>query len=155
MRKLANFLRLERRDRRLLIEASLLLLVARAALRILPFRTVVRFLSRPAPAPPLGEAEVAALVRRVRCAVRSATRNGAGRAVCFPQGIAAHLMLSHRRAPSTLYYGVAKTATGELEAHVWVRIGSLPVVGCDAARRFTIMTSFPRDLSVPAFGHVP
>ena len=112
MSKLAKFLRLEPFDRRLLIEASLLLLVARGALRVLPFRTVVGVINRAAPATSLDAAAAAALVRRVRWAVRSGARNGPGRAVCFPQGIAAHLMLSRRGAPSTLYYGVAKTRDG-------------------------------------------
>jgi hypothetical protein len=155
MSKLAKVLRLGRSDRRLLLEASLLLLLARAALSVLTFKTVLRLIDRAAPSRPLGEDEAAALVRRVRWAVRSGARNGPGRTVCFPQGIAAHLMLSRRGAPSTLYYGVAKTPAGALEAHVWVRAGALPVVGCAAAPRFTLMTHFPRDLSAPAFGSRP
>lgn len=152
MSRLAKFLQLERLDRRLLIEASLLLLAARAALAMLPFRTVVRVINHAVPAPPLAAAEAASLIRRVRWAVRSGARNGPGRAVCFPQGIAAHLMLSRRGALCTLYYGVAKTQTGEIEAHVWVRAGALPVIGCGAAPRYAVMTNFPRDLAVPRSG---
>jgi hypothetical protein len=155
MSKLAKFLRLGRSDRRLLLEASLLLLVARAALSLLAFKTVVRLIDRAAPARPLDPAAAAALVRRVRWAVLSGARNGPGRAVCFPQGIAAHLMLARRGVPSTLYYGVAKTPAGALEAHVWVRAGAAPVVGCAAAPRFALMTCFPRDRSAPAFGNRP
>ena len=154
MSKLAKLRRLAPCDRRLLIEASLLLLVARAALSLLPFRTVVSAVSSCASSAPLDEAAALALVRRVRWAVRAATRNGPGRAVCFPQGIAAHIMLSRRGMPSRLYYGVAKTAAGALDAHVWVRAGSLAVIGCGAAARFALMTAFPRDGAVSG-GNAP
>jgi hypothetical protein len=142
MTKLAKFRRLQRPDRRLLIEASLLLLAARAALRVLPFQTIVHFVSRGS-AVSRGEAEARELARRVRWAVTAGARHGPGQSVCFPQAIAAHLLLRRRGAPSTIYYGVAKTAAGELEAHVWVRAGALAVVGCGAAARFTLMTTFP------------
>ncbi|HXQ52404.1 MAG TPA: lasso peptide biosynthesis B2 protein [Stellaceae bacterium] len=142
MGKVAKFFRIAPADRRLLVEASLLLLLARAALKLLPFRTLVRILFRPVDHGP-GEAEASTIVGRVRWAVLSGARNGPVSMVCFPQAIAAHLMLRRRRVPSTLYYGVAKTADGGIEAHVWVRAGALPVVGCETAARFTVMTTFP------------
>jgi hypothetical protein len=143
MKNLAKFRRLQASDRRLLIEASLLLLAARAALRVLPFKTIVGLVSRRTPDPPCDENAARALVDRVSWAVQTGARHGPGRAVCFPQAIAAHLLLARRGTRSTIYYGVAKTAAGGLEAHVWVRAGSLAVVGCGAAPRFTLMTTFP------------
>lgn len=142
MTKLAKFRRLQPPDRRLLIEASLLLLAARAALRILPFQTIVHFVSRGA-ALSLGETEARELVRRVRWAVQAGARHGPGQSVCFPQAIAAQLLLRRRGAATTIYYGIAKTVAGELQAHVWVRAGALAVVGCGVAGRFTLMTTFP------------
>jgi len=144
MKTLTKFRRLPSLDRRLLIEASLLLLVARAALRILPFKTIVQWVSRSQAALAFDEEQARALVGRVRWAVQASARHGPGKSVCFPQAIAAHLLLARRGAPSTIYYGVAKTAAGALEAHVWVRAGSLAVVGCAAAPRFTLLTTFPR-----------
>jgi hypothetical protein len=144
MKTLAKFRGLPPSDRRLLIEASLLLIAARIALRILPFKTIVEWASRRASAVALDDDDARALVRRVRWAVQAGARRGPGRAVCFPQALAAHLLLARRGAPSTIYYGVAKTAAGALEAHVWVRAGALAVVGCAAAARFTLMTTFPR-----------
>jgi hypothetical protein len=148
MKNLARFCRLRASDRRLLIEAALLLVAARAALKLLSFETIVRFLSRRPSAAAPDEGEARALVQRVRWAVTAGARHGPGRAVCFPQAIAAHLLLMRRGSSSTVYYGIAKTAAGELEAHVWVRAGSLAVVGCGAAPRFTVMTTFPRGIAV-------
>ena len=143
MQTLAKFRRLPPSDRRLLIEASLLLLAARVALRILPFKTIMGWTSRSRALAAVDVVAARTLVMRVRWAVQAGARHGPGQTVCFPQAIAAHLLLSRRGAPSTIYYGVAKTAAGALEAHVWVRSGSLAVVGCAAAPRFTVMTTFP------------
>jgi hypothetical protein len=157
MTKIAKFLRLKPADRWLLVEATLLLLLARAALKLLPFRAVVRFVSPCAPTASPGGAGDDTLVRRVRWAIRLGSRNGPGEAVCFPQALAAHRMLSRRGTPSRLYYGIGKSSAGALEAHVWVRAGSLAVVGCALAPRFTLLTSFPQDSasSAPAAGTVP
>jgi hypothetical protein len=145
MNRLAKFVRLPPADRRLLIEASLLLLAARAILWLLPFRTLARLISQPPAASPPGDDETRALAHRVGWAVRLGARTNPGRTVCFPQGIAAQLMLARRGVAGTLYYGVAKSGDGALEAHVWVRAGALPVVGCGAAPRFTLLTTFPRE----------
>jgi Transglutaminase-like superfamily len=145
MNNLAKFMRLDRERRVALIEASLWLLLARAGLRLLPFRRMVGLATRPRSAPTRNEAEIRAILDEVRWAVRAGAHNGPGLAVCFPQGIAAQRMLARRGVPSTLHYGVAKSGDGSLEAHVWVRAAGQPVVGCETAARFTLMTTFPRE----------
>jgi hypothetical protein len=144
MSRVARFLGLAASDRRLLIEASVLLLAARAALRLMPFRWIARAVSRAPAARPMDDGAHRALAQRVRWAVSAGARHGVGRAVCFPQGVAAQVMLARRGVPSTLHYGVAKSPSGAIEAHVWVRAGAVPVVGCEQADRFTLMVSFPR-----------
>jgi hypothetical protein len=147
MKRVAKFLGLAAGDRGLLLEAALLLLAARAALRLFPFRWIVRAVSRPPAIRQLDEIAAQALVRRVSWAVRAGARHGIGRAVCFPQGIVAQVMLARRGISCTLHYGVAKSPQGELEAHVWVRAGACAVVGCESADRFTPLVSFPRRTS--------
>jgi len=144
MGKVARFLDLAPRDRWLVLEASALLMAARAALYVVPFRWVARVVSRPPAARKIDEAASRELVGHVRRAVIVGARHGVGRAVCFPQAIAAQLMLARRGVASTLHFGVAKSAAGEIEAHVWVRAGAAPVVGCEIAERFAPMVSFPR-----------
>jgi hypothetical protein len=124
MNRAAKFLRLSPGDQWLLVEASLFLLVSRAVLRLMPFRWIARAVSRPPAMRPLDGEAARALVERVRWAVRAGA--------------------------STLYYGVANSATRDLEAHVWVRAGSLDVVGCESADRFKLLVSFPREAASPA-----
>jgi hypothetical protein len=143
MKTFAKLRRLSAADGRLLFEATLLLVLARVAIRVLPFRTIARFASRLVTGVAPADAAVPAVVERVRWAVTVGARHGPGRAVCFPQGIAAQTMLARRGVRGTLNYGIAKTANGGIEAHVWVRAGDLPVVGCAQAARFTLMTCFP------------
>jgi hypothetical protein len=150
MNRAVKFLKRSSGDQGLLLEASLLLLVSRAVLRLMPFRWIARAVSRSPAARKLDDATARALVERVRWAVRASARNGIGSAVCFPQGIAAQVMLARRGVPSTLHYGVANSPTHALEAHVWVRAGPLDVVGCEGADRFTLLVSFPRGAVSPA-----
>jgi hypothetical protein len=144
MNKVARFLKLSAADRRLIVEASILLLAARAALKLLPFRWIARVVSRAPAASSLENEAAEALVRRVRWAVDRSARHGIGTAICFPQGIAAQMMLARRGLSSTLHYGVTKSPGGAVEAHVWVRAGAMPVVGCETAEQFTLLVSFPR-----------
>src|SRR5277367_3698601 len=111
MIRVAKFLRLAPGDQWLLLEASLLLLASRAVLRLMPFRWIARVVSRPPAARPLDEGAAQALVKRVRWAVLAGARHGIGRAVCFPQAIAAQVMLARRGVASTLHYGVATSST--------------------------------------------
>jgi hypothetical protein len=150
MNRAAKFLKRSPGDQGLLLEALLLLLVSRAFLRLMPFRWIARAVSRPPAARQIDETGARALIERVRWAVRASARNGIGSALCFPQGIAAQVMLARRGVPSTLYYGVANSPTRALEAHVWVRAGSLDVVGCEGADRFKLLVSFPREAASPA-----
>ena len=52
-------------------------------------------------------------------------------------------MLRRRGISSVVYYGAARLADGELSAHVWVRAGEHDVIGCEAASRYALLTTFP------------
>lgn len=117
--------RLSWRERARAGEAILLLTVASIAIRIAPFRRVlaatdrVRLRQQTAAADP---AVVAATV--VACADRLLWHP-----LCFPRGLAAHLMLRRRGIASTLHYGVAQLPERGLNAHVWVVAGDAIVIG--------------------------
>lgn len=144
MRRLARLVSLAAGDRRLFLEALLLMMLARLALRVLPFRHVAQALLRTTVEAPVTGAAAAMLIKRVRWSIGASVRHGPGGTLCFPQGIAAQIMLTRRGVVSTLYYGVAKSSDRGLDAHVWVRAGPQPVVGCEMASRFAVMTCFPQ-----------
>jgi len=88
-----------------------------------------------------------ALDNRIACwlgieAIRALAERGPLPFVCFPQAIAAHSMLRRRGIPVVLYYGVARNDEKGLHAHVWVKDGEVPVVGCRAAAGFTVLHVF-------------
>jgi hypothetical protein len=128
--RLRSFVRRPWRDQWLFIQAYFLLGLARLAINTVKFETLVSRLGvsgfeTPAEVPlaHLNEA------RRIAWAVRSASRYTPWKSNCFPQAIAAKFLLRQRGIRSTLYLGAAFKARTELEAHAWLRCGSLYVTG--------------------------
>lgn len=141
----AKWRRRTRRERFLLLEAFLLLVIARMALRVLPFKRLAASLGRhmreadgPVEAPDLSLAE------QVGRAVRAAARYTPRESVCLPQAVAAQWMLRRRRIPGTLYLGLAKCETDpeRLAAHAWLRCGEHILTGDTADRKFTVISTF-------------
>jgi hypothetical protein len=134
---------LPQRDRALLVEAIFWLAIASLAIAFLPFRSVAAAASRRAQASSPPDQGKSAIVSRVQWAVIAAARRMPWRAVCFQQGLAAHLMLRRRGVPSIIYYGAAQIPDDGLTAHVWVRAGALDVVGCETASQYALLATFP------------
>jgi len=139
MRASAAWRRLSWADRTLLAEAMLLLGFASLWIAVMPFRRVASLATRGHPAP---SPATAALVRRIRWAVDACARRSPWRAVCFQQGLAAHMMLRRRGFESALFYGARRDETGELAAHVWVRSGGEDVIGCETASSYGLLAVF-------------
>jgi hypothetical protein len=141
MRFVAKIARHSLADFALLGEAFFLLALARLALRMVPVRVLDRYFSRsPEAALPKSNETV---LRRVRWAVTAAARRAPIQFVCFPQAITAQGMLRRRGIASTIYYGVAHSSEGELEAHVWLMTGDRYVVGGESAANFRVLKTFP------------
>lgn len=129
-------------DYRLLIEATCSMAAGWVRLHTRPFKDLTAWMSRPFDAADLDDETRAATVRKVSWAIRRLAELGPLPFVCFPQAIAAHSMLRRRGIPVVLYYGVAREQEKGLKAHVWVKDGEMPVVGCRAARDFTVLHVF-------------
>ena len=133
--------RLSGRELAQFAEAMCALIVASAAIKLLPFKTVVRSMGaqriddrhRAAPAE---------LADEVRLAVKRAARRLPWKIVCFPEGLAAHWMLRRRGAPSLVHYGLRQSDDG-LTAHVWTSLGDEVVVGEETTDRHTCVAVFP------------
>src|SRR5262249_42668197 len=106
----------------LLLEALVLLALARAAVLLLPFRCVARTLGKQE-AVDIQEdsAEFDQKVRRIGYIVRRASKNVPWTSKCLDQAIAAKLMLARRGLRTTIYFGVRTDENGELTAHAWLR----------------------------------
>ena len=140
---LGKFFCLPRRDRLLLLEATLWLAVAGFAIAVLPFRHVGHLAARPIRRPEPPEHTRHREVRRIRWAIVVTAPRVPWRAMCFQQGLAAQFMLRRRGVPSILYYGAVPDDIRGLSAHVWVCDGSVNVIGGEIASRFALLATFP------------
>jgi hypothetical protein len=136
-----------RAERALLMEALVLLGVARVAVLILPFRWLAVSLGRR-----MKETDTQidpsdlCCARMVGQAVCSAARYTPWESVCLPQAVAGQWMLKRRNIAGTLYLGVAKdeAKAERLTAHAWLRCGDMILTGREGHRRFTVVASFSR-----------
>src|ERR1700722_6760570 len=124
-RKFNSLLRMKAADRLLVLEAALLLGLARIAVITIPLRYTAPWLSR---APDIGPWDEALLLR-VRKAITVAARNVPWNAVCLPQAMAAKAMLARRGCGSTFHLGATFDENGKLTAHAWLGAGGKVVVG--------------------------
>jgi hypothetical protein len=126
----------------LIFEARLYLALSRLAIRLVPFRRLAWFFTRPAARPEVtGEAR-RQIIRDVRRAVRVAARGQRERIVCFPRGITVQAMLRRRGVSTTLYYGARTRPPLGLEAHVWVQDGERGIVGHRRAAGHKVLARF-------------
>jgi hypothetical protein len=140
VKKVARFFRLAPRDRRLVLEAALMLAVSSVLLSVFRFQRLARHLGRhmsesgavePAQARQSGD--------RIGWAVTGVAHVLPWHPVCLPQAVAAKLMLRRRRIPSTLYMGIDSRG---YDAHAWVRVGDRIVTGGPATERFSVVSTF-------------
>jgi hypothetical protein len=124
------------------VEALGALAAASAAIRLLPFRTVMRTASFGRAAQDRAPADRIRLVFEVKRAVKRASARLPWRIVCFPEGLAVHWMLRRRGAPSQVHYGL-RQSDSRFSAHVWVTLDGAVVVGEETTDRHTCVAVFP------------
>jgi hypothetical protein len=137
--KLVRFARLDGADQWLLMRASVWLGVARLRLALTSFHQLSERLSNDAPdtcADPDPD-----FLLRVGVAVRAAANNVPWRSDCFPQAIAARMLLKRRGHASTIHLGVEKCGEGSIAGHAWLTCGDVVVVGGEDLDRYTEMHS--------------
>ena len=138
--RLARFRALSGPDKRLFISAVWWMLIARLMLAFIPFRrlseklTVDQTSAGGEPSPDF--------LGRVGLAVSSAANNVPWRSDCFPQTIAARLLLKRRGYSSTIHLGVERLGDNELSGHAWLSCGDTVVTGGAELERYTEVHQF-------------
>jgi len=134
------------------LEAAVVLMGAALALKLVPFRRVVRWGGFRASEPPPGKqsslpARHPGSPGQVGHAVQRAARHLPLNLLCLPQALAAQWMLRRRGIASTLHFGMAKSSEGEcpMQAHAWLTVAGLGVVGIAASRGFIEVARFSRE----------
>lgn len=146
---LFEFVRMPIKQMMLMLEAIFYLLLAQLALRCLPFKCVEFYLNLRPKQPGATVEEKEHHRNSVQWSIGRVGLLLPVKAVCFSRGIAAQAMLRRRRVGATLYYGAMTNAdTGELQSHVWVKVGEDAVTGCLAAAGYKIIAQYPENVII-------
>ncbi len=124
-------------------EAAAFLLLARIAVALVPFRTLVSVVSRPPRRSEISGRERNRARREVSSAVARANHRLLGRTTCLHRAMTAQSMLRRRGVAATLYYGAATLPGKGLTAHAWVSDGAKGIVGFEEAPRYTVLARYP------------
>lgn len=134
--KISNVIRLSHGSRMVLLQAFMLLLLARLELSVVPFRVIRKRLLTQSKPGVSAYHDVATLVRALAQARRFVPVS-----TCLVQALAGRVLLARSGYDTTLVIGVQKTA-GQFKAHAWLELGGVTVVG--ALPDLTLFTPLDR-----------
>ncbi len=148
-KRLNNLLRRPWADHWLLAQVFAWLGITRLAINVLPFRRLAQYLG-PHQQETAVEASSAELdtAQRIAWAIQRISPHTPWTSNCFPQALTAKLLLRRHGIPSTLYLGAAFSAdktngqAAGLEAHAWLRCGTVYVTGGRGHERFGVVGIF-------------
>jgi hypothetical protein len=126
----------------LAVEAVLSLLLAKAALRVVPFRLLERLFVLPLCAAELEGPERSETRAAVLLAVETAARRLPVATACFPRAIALQAMLRRRGVPVELVYGASGRPGAGVNAHVWIEDEGVAVLGGEEALGLAVLARY-------------
>ena len=124
MRPLAKFWSLTRREKRLLCEASILLLLSNISVKAVAFRHIERFMCTRWTTD--GTQEAINCEHESRLLKRSVSRAANAlpwKSLCLTRSITEFIMLRRRGIPAVMFAGVRFSGHSSLDAHAWVETG--------------------------------
>jgi hypothetical protein len=137
---LRRFAALSWADRWLIVRAAYWLLVARILILAIPFQHLAARLSaKPGGAQPDPDP---AILDRIGYAVSVAAARVPWRSDCFPQTIAARMLMKRHGLPSRIHLGVERVGDEDLLGHAWLTCGDELVVGGADLERYTEIHRF-------------
>ena len=143
IRKLRSFFSLAGKQQLMVVEAVLLLAVARFLVAFFPFKAYQRTLGKVGAPLPIPNDIHLAVADEVRKNIVMAARNVPWKAVCLPQAMAGRWMLKRRGIDSVLYLGVESRAPEKkFGGHAWLEAGSMVVTGWREMENFTVIAKF-------------
>ena len=74
--------------------------------------------------------------------IKIVSRNSFWRTKCFEEALNAKLQLQNQNIKSTIYFGVRKNNENSLDAHSWLKIGDICIIGCNNIDKYTITEFF-------------
>ncbi len=123
---LPKLFRLSPREQFLLAQTFALTAGTRLALRVVPFRAVLRAADA---ATPRSRAARRPSRRQIVRFARASARRLLGERPCLTQALVVLYLFRRHRYPARLRIGVQKRAAGRLEAHAWIESQGRIVIG--------------------------
>jgi len=141
-----KFIALNSEERRLFIEAYLLLGAMRAAMRLVSFKRLTRSMEhskepRTLEVLPQEKLRTAIIVGKV---IEQAANNTPWESACLVQSLTAQRMLQKRGVSGVFYLGAKKDGRGDgkMKAHAWTQCGDTVITGARGYEEFTVLSVF-------------
>nr|WP_319565127.1 lasso peptide biosynthesis B2 protein [uncultured Rhodoferax sp.] len=145
-RKTRSFIHLPRFTKLWLLPLWLLLGISKALIFTISFRRLAPHLGQTigvAAWVPLLDPAQQARAAQIGRAVRLTARYTPWNSNCFPQAVAARVLLGFYGIPYALHFGLMRDKqTLEMKAHAWVAAGRVPVTGGVSFGQFTVVGVF-------------
>ncbi|UPK72690.1 lasso peptide biosynthesis B2 protein [Chitinophaga filiformis] len=125
----------------LFAEAWICIAIARCMLVFMPFRKIAPLLGKSVTAASTSHIRTTRRPKRIKAAIRRAAACSPWRAKCFEQALAGKIMLSYRRMPGIVFFGINKVGD-DLQAHAWLESEGVIITGGKEADQFTIIARF-------------
>jgi len=119
-------------------EAWILLHVSRLFILFFPFKKIASILGVLSVETDHDDISIG-LSSQIEKAIHRATRYTIHLSKCYDQALAGKMMCKWRKLPSTIYFGLSKSAKDDLIAHAWLRVGNRILTGKNGYDQFTVV----------------
>ena len=146
IRRTKLFFALSPQERKLFLEAYIMLAFMRAAILTISFKRLTRFLhhSKDTIRPSALTGEQLHTAKCIGKAINQAMGNTPWKSACLAQALTAQRMLKKRDISGVFYLGVKKDKNAEekMAAHAWLQCGESIITGEKGHEAFTILSVF-------------
>jgi hypothetical protein len=141
MARLFRLLRYPLPKQWILVQVSILLILIRIALILLPFRTISRFEQRMGRKEPDLNAHEDVSTRRILWAISRTAGPILGDRACLTQALAGQILLKRRGVSTQMRIGVLKDGDGQFQAHAWLESDGQVLLGGTVSdlKRYTVL----------------
>ena len=139
-RKMRSFFHFEKPL--MILEAIVFLIFAKLLLVVVPFSWLSRYMGELVDTPPNDTFVKSNEVSLISRAIVKANRNIPFETACYPQALAAKLLLKRRNLDSTVFIGVQKDDLGRISGHAWLKYGECVVTGKEKHETFNIIAIY-------------
>jgi hypothetical protein len=146
LQKIQKFLKLKREEKKLFLEAYIMLGLMHAAILTISFKYLTRSLEHhpnEIEVTPLNDKEIQAAIS-VGQAITRAAAYTPWESACLAQSLTAKNMLQKRGISGVFYLGAAKDEESKenMKAHAWSQCGDTIITGAKGHEAFTVLSVF-------------